>query len=309
MKVFAKTDHVSKEDWLKLRTQGIGGSDVSVIVGINQYKSIFQLWMEKTGLMIPEVEDNEYIHFGNVLEPIVRQEFMRRTGIKVRQKKSIIQHPNYSFMFANVDGVIYEEDGISIFEAKTASAFKAKEWDNHVPKEYQLQIQHYMAVTGAKRTYIAALIGGNQFVYHIVERDEELINLIIRMEKQFWDNHVLNNIPPEIDGSSATTEYLNNKYRTTVKNVIELPRETLDLLYEYDDLTEQIKGLNTKKDVITNKLKDYLKENEEGYIEDRIIKWSAVTKNKVDQKHLKEEMEDIYNKYVTQTCYRRFMVA
>lgn len=35
-------------EWLKWRTMGIGGSDASVIAGVNPYRSVFQLWKEKT---------------------------------------------------------------------------------------------------------------------------------------------------------------------------------------------------------------------------------------------------------------------
>lgn len=41
--------------------------------------------------------------------------------------------------------------------------YKDGEWENSIPAEYMLQIQHYMAVTGYKGTYIAVLIGGNTF--------------------------------------------------------------------------------------------------------------------------------------------------
>lgn len=48
MRVVVKTNNLTKEEWLKYRTHGIGGSDVSVIAGINPYKSVYQLWLEKT---------------------------------------------------------------------------------------------------------------------------------------------------------------------------------------------------------------------------------------------------------------------
>ena len=38
-----------KEAWLKARNSGIGGSDAGIIVGLNKWKSPFQLWLEKTG--------------------------------------------------------------------------------------------------------------------------------------------------------------------------------------------------------------------------------------------------------------------
>ena len=49
-KVLVKTADLSRADWLRYRTMGIGGSDVSVIAGINPYRSVYQLWLEKTGL-------------------------------------------------------------------------------------------------------------------------------------------------------------------------------------------------------------------------------------------------------------------
>lgn len=310
MKIFAKTEGLSRSEWLELRAKGIGGSDVSVIAGINTFKSVFQLWMEKTGLMEIEEEENEFLHFGNVLEPVVRNEFMNRTGKKVKLKKAIIQHPEYPFMMANVDGLIYDkEDGLCIFEAKTASAYKEKEWDNHVPEEYQLQVQHYMAVTGAKKTYIAALIGGNKFVYHTIERDEELIKLIIEMESHFWNYNVLKNIPPDIDGSPATTQYFNSKYSQGNGERIQLPKEAKELILSYDQIVESLKELDKKKGEITNKLKSYLEENELGVIEDRVIKWSTITKEQLDQKKLKQERKDIYQNYANTCTYRRFTVA
>ena len=54
MKVLVKTKDLSRDEWLRYRTKGIGGSDVSIIAGINPYKSVYQLWLEKTGRIIPK---------------------------------------------------------------------------------------------------------------------------------------------------------------------------------------------------------------------------------------------------------------
>lgn len=109
MKIVVKTNNLSHEEWLKYRTQGIGGSDVSVIAGINPFKSIYQLWIEKTGIKEPKETSNEFTHFGTLLEPIVRKEFTARTGIKVRAKHAILQSSEYPFMYADLDGVIREK--------------------------------------------------------------------------------------------------------------------------------------------------------------------------------------------------------
>ncbi len=54
-----------------------------------------------------------------------------------------------------------------------------------------------MAVTGYQGAYIAVLIGGNTFKWKFVERDEELISMLVELESDFW-NHVQDCIPPPL---------------------------------------------------------------------------------------------------------------
>ena len=212
-------------------------------------------------------------------------------------------------MSADLDGVINEDGQLCIFEAKTASAYKQEVWEEEVPASYILQVQHYMAVTGAKKTYIAALVGGNHFFYHVVERDEEMIAKIIVMEKYFWQNHVMGGVEPVPDGSEATTRYFNERFRNSNGETIELPDEVLQVCEEYDNLTRQIRELETAKNAAANQLKSYLGEAEAGTVGDRKITWKSVSKNSVDTKRLKSEHPDIYTDCLTQSSYRRVLVA
>lgn len=309
MKVLVKTADMLREEWLKWRTKGIGGSDASVIFGINPYRSIFELWLEKTGQTEPEEKETEFTHFGTVLESVVKQEFMRRTGLKVRAKRALLQSDKYLFMLADLDGVIYEDGVMNIFEAKTASAYKREVWEEGVPEEYVLQVQHYMAVTGAQKTYIAALVGGNHFIYHVVERDEELIVQIIQKEKEFWEGNVLQGLEPVPDGSEATTLFLNGKYRKSNGGTIVLPPEALALCEGYDALSGWIKDLEREKEEVANRLKNYLKENETGVIGNRRVTWKQITSKDIDRNRLKKEHKKIYESCVTTYSYRRLSVA
>lgn len=309
MKVVVKTNNLSREEWLKYRTKGIGGSDVSIIAGINPFKSVYQLWREKTGQVEPEQTDSEFAHFGTLLEPIVRKEFTARTGIKVRMKHAILQSETYPFMFADLDGVINDNGELAIFEAKTASAYKQEVWEEGIPAAYMLQVQHYMAVTGAKKTYIAALVGGNHFFCHEIARDEGMIEKIIAMEKYFWENHVMNGVEPIPDGSDATTAYFNEKFAVSNGKTIELPEAALQVCEKYERLAEQVKELEAEKNAVGNQLKSYLKEYEIGTVGDKKITWKPVSKNMIDSKRLRSEKPDIYNAYLSTTSYRRLMVA
>lgn len=309
MKVVVKTKELSRSEWLKYRTKGIGGSDVSIIAGINPFKSVHQLWLEKTGQIEPEEQGSEYTHFGTLLEPIVRKEFTERTGIKVRQKHMLLQSEEYPFMFADLDGVINEDGEMCIFEAKTASAYKQETWEEGVPAPYILQVQHYMAVTGAKKTYIAALVGGNHFFWHEIPRDEEMIGKIIAMEKYFWETHVVGGVEPVPDGSEATTNYFNSKFSSSNGQTIELPQEALSVCDEFDRISAEIKKLETEKNAAANLLKSYLKEAETGIVGERKITWKEIFKSSLDTKRLKSEKPDVYTDYLTQSSYRRLSVA
>lgn len=306
--ILISSKDLSRNEWLEYRKTGIGGSDASIICGINKYKSQVQLWMEKTN-EIEQSESGEAAYWGTKMEPIIREEFTIRTNLKVDIVNSILRHEKYDFMLANLDGIIYDpEIGNCIFEAKTASAFKQSQWEDSIPEEYMLQIQHYMSVTGFKGTYIAALIGGNQFVYHFIKRDEELIDMIIKLEKDFW-YHVVNKIPPELDGSEASKELLNRLYHDSNENSqIILHNEAEKLLTQYDIAKEKEKEISEMKAEAVNKLKAILGENETGISNNRTVTWKSICSQKFDSKKLKKDLPEIYEKYVIISNYRRFTI-
>ena len=309
MEVLVRTKNLSREEWLKYRTQGIGGSDVAVIAGINPFKSIYQLWREKTGQIEAEQTENEYAHFGTMLEPIVKKEFMQRTGLKVRAKRALLQSSEYPFMIADLDGSINENGEMCIFEAKTASAYKQNIWEEGVPIEYVLQVQHYMAVTGARKAYVAVLVGGNHFYYHEVMRNDEMIEKIIVMEKYFWEQCVLAGKEPIPDGSSATTTYFDNRYSETNGETIQLPEEVIPICKQYDELSKQLEELKVAREAVSNQLKSYLKECEIGTVGEWKVTWKQVNRTFFDQKRFKAEQPEIYETYITQSKYRKLSVA
>lgn len=306
--ILVVTENMPYEDWLEWRKKGIGGSDASVVCGISRYKSPVELWLDKTG-QLPYQETGEAAYWGTQLEALVRVEFTKRTGIEVEHKGVLLQSEEYPFMLANLDGTCEHPDyGTCIFEAKTASAYKAGEWDDAIPDEYQLQIQHYMAVTGYKAAYIAVLIGGNTFRWKLVERDEELISMLVELETNFW-NHVQMNTPPAMDGSAASAKFLSERFPDSVpKSQITLPDTATDLIQQYDTACEQLEAITERKQEAENKLKELLGENEVGTAGDRIIVWKSVSQERLDSKTLKAEHPALYQKYANKTSCRRFTI-
>jgi putative phage-type endonuclease len=206
------TADLSHEEWLELRQLGVGGSDAAAVLGLSPYKTNFALWEEKTGLRAPEdLSDNEAVHWGNVLEEPVAQEFARRTGRKVRRVNAMLRHPEHPFMLANIDREIVAEDGgkPEILECKTAGhwAANSEQWGptdtDLVPAPYLVQTMHYLAVTGRDRARIAALIGGQELRLYTVERNEDLIAALIEREREFWHAVETRTAPAIIDLADA----------------------------------------------------------------------------------------------------------
>lgn len=307
-KVIANTLNMDRPQWLQTRNEFIGGSESGIILGLNKYKTSFELWLEKTGQVQLKEIDNEAIHFGNVLEDVVAKEFERRTGKKVRRKNQMLQHDEHTFMMANLDREIVGEK--ALLECKTASAYLAKEWeDDEIPATYLVQINHYMAVTGYEKAYIACLIGGQKFIWKEVHRDEELINIIIESEKHFWEFHVKGNNPPALDGSSAAEQYLKERYETAEKGkVVDLKSEHKENISQYLILKEQKALVETELKRIENLIKSELEDAESGMVNRYIVNWKNISSNRVDTKLLKEKHPDIYEQVCKISSSRRFEI-
>lgn len=302
------TLEMTRQEWLEERTRGIGGSDASIILGLNKYRTPFELWLEKTGQTNVEESQAEAAYFGNLLEEVVAKEFEIRSGKKVRRNNFMMQHPKYNFITANIDRKVVGED--AILECKTASAFLAKDWESEeIPAPYLVQVQHYLGVTGYKHAYIAVLIGGQRFVWKDIERDEELIQMIFDAEVHFWNHHVLGNVPPALDGSSAAEKFLKERYAESEEG------KTIDLAFEYKDkldnlleLKQNIKQLQELARQTENELKHELKEAETGFVKNYQVDWKPVTQNRVDNKLLKSKYPDVYESVLKQSTSRRFNV-
>lgn len=300
------TKEMSRIEWLHLRKSGIGGSDASAILGFNRWKSAFQLYIEKTSDFVEEI-NNEFIYWGNVLEDVVAQEFAKRTGKKVQRVNRMLRHRDYPFMTANLDRRIVGEK--AILECKTTSTYNNQAWDGEdVPAAYICQLQHYLAVTGYEKAYIAVLIGGNNFVWKEVERDDEFIELMIEREKDFWENHVLANVPPAIDGSSSASEFLAKMYPQDDGSAIMLDEQMNTVIEAIESLKAEEKQLETQRKEYENQLKMTLEDAAEGHSNRFKVTYKTITSNRIDSKRLKAEQPDLYEKYCNSSLSRRLSI-
>ena len=292
---FAKsTAEMTHQEWLEDRRKGIGGSDVATVLGLNKYKSVYQLWLEKTGQVEVTSAQSEAAYWGNTLEEVVAEEFSKRTGKKVRKRNQVFEHQKYHFLRANIDRDVVGEN--AVLECKTANQYLANEWDeDEIPIQYICQVQHYMNVLNLDYVYFAVLIGGQKFIWKKMERDQELIDMITEKLVEFWTENVEKGIEPAIDGLKATSDFLTQRYLDTDENETELNAAFDENIANLARLKSDRKIIDENITLLENKLKQALGKSDAtiGITPNNIVSWKKTQSKRLDKKKLAEKYPDI----------------
>lgn len=204
----------SREEWLRARTNGIGGSDAGAVIGANKYSSNVKLWEEKTGQRVPEdISDKPAVIFGKTAEPLIRGLFtLDHPEYEVEYHEFwMYTNDSYPFIFATLDGELTDRDGRKgILEIKTCTIqnhSQWSEWENGVPQSYYVQLLHQLAATGwdfaVLRAYIRYYRDGMLRVTireYEIERNEvtDDIKYLIDEECKFWQCVKSSTKPPLI---------------------------------------------------------------------------------------------------------------
>ena len=306
--IIADTRKMSHSDWLQMRKAGIGGSDCAAAVGLSRWKSPFQLWSEKTDRIVP-TKGGEALYWGSLMEPILRNEFAKRTNLEVKECPFFLRSKEHKYMLANIDGYVKNEDGsFSVLEIKTANAYAVQDWQDGLPIEYFAQIMHYMVVTGMSSAYVAVLLGGNEFRIQKYDRDEEMIQHIVQMEEHFWYEYMLKDTPPE--ATAKDNELLGQLYPKSKEKAIEMPAKATDVLADYEKACKDLTLAKEAKEEAEAKLKMMMADAEVGIIANYKISWKNVSTTRLDSKKVKAILtEEQLTECSNTTVSRKFTVG
>lgn len=300
--ILSVKDAEDHEKWLEARALGIGGSDAAVIMGMNPYKSPYQLWLEKTGQAeAPDLSDNQYVYWGTKNEANIADWFQEETGRKVK-RLGTLRSKEYPFMLANVDRTVVGEN--AGLEIKTAGVRQYRKWkDDEIPDAYYCQCLHYMAVTGADYWYIAVLLGGNEAKWKRIERNEEDIQHLIMAETDFW-KLVETKTPPPVDGSDSCAAALSAQYKGGDPNfsVVLQPsaEDVIESLENDKAIMDALKKQITEKE---NRLKALLGNAEEGTTDHYRVLWKTQAgRPSVPLAKIKKQAPDVYQLLEEKGC-------
>jgi putative phage-type endonuclease len=263
----------------------VGGSDVATILGLNKYKTQFELAKEKVGIVKNEFKGNEYTEYGNILEPQIREYINAINETKFKPDTRI---DNEKGIRSNTDG--FDKENQLILEIKTHGK-------NPTLKVYEAQMQLYMYQFDVPYGWLALYerpdnfdteFDSDRLKINLVKRDDKYIQKILDAIETFWIRCEYLKDNPEM----TEQEYLSigqNELAIVAKQIEklelqlanfkeiekqhkEMKKQLYDLMDEYD-----IKKWETDNIIITRKL--------------------PTTRTSVDTKRLKEECPDIFEAF------------
>lgn len=297
----------SREDWAWARTFGLGGSDIAAACGLSPWKTPFQLWLEKTRRveLEPDQQAAERMYWGQVLEPVLLREWdTRHPEYVLTGGAGVYTHPQHDWMLANVDGLAWHYDGrlAGVVEAKTGGHRAVADWSgDEAPIQYICQVQWYMGLLAAPRTFVVVLLDTNTYLERVIDRDDDLITDLHEAATQFW-GHVRRDEPPPPDGAEGTRRAL-SRWPAAPGDVIELDPSWDKHLNRRHELADHIKALEGERAAIDNELRAAMGTAEEARLDGEKVathKAPAKPTRSVDYDALAAEHPDLYAAYVTE---------
>lgn len=332
---------LTKEQLIE-RKKGIGGSDAAAICGVSKYKTPLEVYLNKTSDKDPEEAYSPIFERGHLLEPVIRRAFEMRTEMTVDFDLPPFVHREHKFMRVNVDGIIMgigEPEGdnfwtrpIAVFEAKTSYIWTKGFHLGNIPDDYFVQVQHAMACTNLPVAYIAYLLKDKDYFdlacrmvkmlplevvaaliqddieFEEVPRDDEFIERMIGIQKEFWEDNVEKRTAPDPsnvqDMSLLFPKEIRDKKIVASEEIINCSKRRVGF-------SKSIKALQKEIDTMDKEMMEYMGDaafliNEKG---DICASWKVQSRKSLDSLSLKKSLPDVYSRFAREKESRVFKVS
>ena len=287
------------EEMKKKRFRGIGGSEVSAILGLDKYSSPYKIWLLKTGRE-EGFKGNKYTQAGNILESAVVEYFEQETNyrvIKSSANQKLVVHPKYEFAIGYRDRVYVKTAtiGKGVLECKTT-----QQMIDDVPDTWFTQLQWYLGISNLSYGAVAWLEKGLDFKYREYDYDPEYFNFCIDRVKEFWENHIITDIPPDPINVDDITRMFTKHIEGSK---MEATPEMLGVWEELKNVRGTLKELEGREAELIDRVKFAMRDTEVVLNGTKpIFTWKTTAPiHAFDKDLLKEKDPDVYNAF----CYEK----
>lgn len=177
-----------RDAWLAERRKGVGASEAAAVLGRSPYEDATTLALRKLG-RLPEVEENESMELGSLLEPVLAELYQRRTGRRLTEQQVFRRDQVRPFIFATADAIDAEGE---LVEFKTtgvhsdSSKSLGEDGTDELPEHWLIQAQQQMHVFNGTVCHFAVLVGGQRFRTFEVARNQRIIDVLVGEVERFW---------------------------------------------------------------------------------------------------------------------------
>lgn len=184
--------YTSQEAWLEARKQDVTSTESAALFSMSPYLTHFDLWHRKKTGVVPDFKTNDRMKWGNRLEAAIAHGIAEEMGWTIKPMKEYFRDPDLR-MGSSFDFVITSLAEPAHLEIKNVDYLAFRDgWLEHddgsleAPEHIEMQVQHQMAVSGFRQSFIGAFVGGNRGVVIQRERDESVIAAIRFKVGEFW---------------------------------------------------------------------------------------------------------------------------
>lgn len=271
-----------RPDWLLARRQGLGGSDVAALMGLDPYTTPFELWSDKVSHDPPPDEPSEAMWWGTHTEALTVERFETQTGLETR-RAGMHAHRDHPHHLVNPDRLVSDGGVLEVKDHESLSNAGKQVLRGEITDRAYVQLMWACHVTGRPHGWFVAKVGKQTKVLGPYPRDDEYIARLVAAADAFWDL-VQTRTPPPLNVVEATGAELLARFPEVVEpesavdvNDQPIPEMVLDDLRRLDEIRAGADELAGEREAIEKRLKALIGEREYLTVGGRPVwRWQAV---------------------------------
>jgi len=249
----------TREDWLAARKHVLTATDIAAIL---DGKGL-AVWLDKKNLADP-LEQSEPMKRGLQLQPIILNIYEEELEQPlIRYDNVLTVSRTVPIVGASLDAQWARGDKRPV-DAKNVGLYMRRFWGeagtDDIPRHIRIQMHVQMHVTDTEIADVAALFGGNAFARFTVRRDKELEEIILEQAGEWWERHIVRDVPPEMDGEARTTKWLAKRFEKSTGVMIPPSPEHVALVKRINRIDQFVKRLDVERTRCANILREAIGE-------------------------------------------------
>lgn len=313
-----------RDRWLAARHEGIGGSEVGALVGVNEHETTWSIWNKKINKVDKDLSDRAAVEWGHRLEEVVAAKTAEEIGMVSRFAGGLWANPEKLHLRVTPDRFFTAPRSwraLGVIECKTAG--DDEHWESGVihpkqastgraPLTYQCQLQWQLGILGLKVGYLGCYVSNMQRDFFTVEVhfDADWFAEMERAADRFWIDNILTETIPEHDlRHPITEELLKAQHPDVIHPSVQLPEETEEWLLAYMEAKEEFERAEANLNGTKNYFRMMTADAGAGYLgEEKIVGYPVVTTSRINVEKLRSDFPEVAEAVTETSTHRRLNI-